>query len=73
MNTFERLCRILEEEFQINPDEITMETTFSEMGLGSLETVDAVMRIEEEFHVKISDEDMDNFHSVSDVCEYLQR
>ena len=73
MNTFERLCRILEEEFQINPDEITMETTFSEMGLGSLETVDAVMRIEEEFHVEISDEDMDNFHSVSDVCEYLQR
>lgn len=73
MNTFQRLCRILEEEFQIEAAEITMETTFSEMGLGSLETVDAVMRIEEEFSVEISDEDMEKFHCISDVCEYLQK
>lgn len=73
MNTFQRLCRILEEEFQIETAEVTMETTFSEMGLGSLETVDAVMRIEEEFHVEISDEDMEKFHCIADVCGYLEK
>lgn len=73
MTSFEKLCRIITEEFQIDVAEITEETTFSELGMGSLETVDAVMRIEEVFQVEISDEEMEKFHSISDVLDFLGR
>ena len=61
MTTFEKLCRIITDEFNLDDTELTMETTFSELGLDSLHLVDAVMRIEEEFGVEISDEEMEKF------------
>lgn len=72
MTTFEKLCRIITDEFNLDDTELTMETTFSELGLDSLQLVDAVMRIEEEFGVEISDEEMEKFHSLGDVCNFLQ-
>ncbi len=72
MTTFEKLCKILSEEFEIEKNSFTPETTFSELGLDSLQVVDAVMRIEEAFCVEISDEEMENFHSLSDVCKFLE-
>ena len=73
MTTFEKLCRILSLEFELNSDSLTPETTFSELGLDSLQVVDAIMRIEETFSVEISDEEMEKLHSLSDVCEFLER
>lgn len=72
MTCFEKLCGILSDEFQLETDYFTEETTFSEIGLDSLQLVDVVMRIEEVFQVEISDEEMENFHSLSDVCKFLQ-
>ena len=72
MTTFEKLCRIITDEFNLDDTELTMETTFSELGLDSLQLVDAVMRIEEEFGIEISDEEMEKFHSLGDVCNFLQ-
>ena len=72
MTTFEKLCDILSEEFDLSKNDFTSETTFSELGLDSLQVVDAVMRIEEVFGVEISDEEMERFHSLSDVCEFLE-
>ena len=72
MTTFQQLCNILSKEFDLNQDTLTPETTFSELQLDSLQTVDAVMRIEEAFSVDISDEEMENFHSLSDICKFLE-
>lgn len=72
MTTFEKLCDILSEEFDLSKYAFTPETTFSELGLDSLQVVDAVMRIEEVFGVEISDEEMESFHSLSDVCGFLE-
>lgn len=71
MNTFEKLCEILSDEFGFDKSEITDETTFAELGLDSLEMVDAIMRIEEEFGVEIPDEAFAAMHSVGDVTEFL--
>ena len=72
MTTFEKLCRILSDEFQIDKYAFTPETTFSELGLDSLQIVDAIMRIEEGFSVEISDEELESLHCLSDVCDLLQ-
>lgn len=72
MTTFQKLCDILSKEFDLGKDNITPETTFSELGLDSLQIVDAVMRIEETFGVEISDEEMEKFRSLSDVCNFLE-
>lgn len=72
MTTFEKLCRILSEEFDLDKSLFTADTTFAELGLDSLQIVDAVMRVEEEFSVEISDEEMEKLHSLSDVCNLLQ-
>ena len=72
MTTFEKLCGILSEEFNFSKDMYTPETTFSELGLDSLQVVDAVMRIEEVFGVEISDEELERFNSLSDVCGFLE-
>ena len=72
MTTFQKLCHILSKEFDLDKDAFTPETTFSELGLDSLQIVDAVMRIEEIFGVEISDEEMEKFHSLSDVCNFLE-
>lgn len=72
MTTFEKLCIILSKEFDIDKDAFTKEITFSELGLDSLQIVDAVMRIEEGFDVEISDEELEKLHCLSDVCELLQ-
>ena len=72
MTYFEKLCGILSDEFQLETESFTEETTFSEIGLDSLQLVDVVMRIEEVFQVEISDEEMEKFHSLSDVCKFLQ-
>lgn len=73
MTCFEKLCEILSNEFQLETTDLTKDTTFSEIGLDSLQLIDVVMRIEEVFQVEISDEEMESFHSLSDVCEFLQR
>lgn len=73
MTCFEKLCKILSTEFQLETKDLTEDTTFSEIGLDSLQIIDVVMRIEEEFQVEISDEEMEKFHSLADVCEFLQR
>ena len=72
MTTFQKLCDILSKEFDLCKDNITPEITFSELGLDSLQIVDAVMRIEETFGVEISDEEMEKFRSLSDVCNFLE-
>lgn len=72
MTTFQQLCNILSKEFDLNQDTLTPETTFSELQLDSLQIVDAVMRIEEAFSVDISDEEMEKFHSLSDICKFLE-
>ena len=48
-NTVERVAKILAEYRDVDPASITRETSFADIGLDSLDTVDLVMKLEEEF------------------------
>lgn len=71
MNTTEKLCKIFADEFNFNSLEITGETAFTELGLDSLDLVEAVMRVEDAFSIEIPDEAFSAFHTVGDVANYI--
>lgn len=51
--TFEKVRDLLAEKVEVEPETITEETTFSDLGVDSLDIVEFLMTIEDEFHVTI--------------------
>lgn len=70
---FERLCNILAEQFGVEPETIKPETTFVEdLGADSLDLVELMMSIEEEFDIgEISEQDAARIKTVGDVMGLL--
>ena len=71
---FEKLCDLISEQFSVEADTITMETTFTEdLGADSLDIVELSMALEEEFGVaEMSEEDIAGIATVGDLVNYLQ-
>lgn len=69
----EKLKAILSEQFDVEEDEITSETNIQDdLGADSLDVVDLIMSIEDEFEVEIPDEDVENIKTVDDVVKYIE-
>ena len=70
---FEKLQKIISEVLNIEPDEITMETTFvDDLGADSLDVFQIIMGIEEEFDIEIPTEEAENIHTVGDAVEKIK-
>ena len=71
---FEKLCDLISEQFGVEADTITMETTFTDdLGADSLDIVELSMALEEEFGVsEMSEEDIAGIAIVGDLVTYLQ-
>jgi acyl carrier protein len=71
---FERLCELIAEQFSVDAESITMETSFEEtLGADSLDIVELSMALEEEFDIgEIGDEDMSSITTVGDLVRFLQ-
>ena len=71
---FEKLCDLISEQFGVEADTITMETTFTDdLGADSLDIVELSMALEEEFGVsEMSEEDIAGIATVGDLVNYLQ-
>ena len=64
---------IIVEQLGVNPDQVTPEAKFIEdLGADSLDTVELVMALEEEFGQEIPDEEAEKLHSVGDVIKYIE-
>jgi NADH dehydrogenase (ubiquinone) 1 alpha/beta subcomplex 1 len=70
---YERIKQLLSGFDKVNdPSNITESAHFAnDLGLDSLDTVEVVMAIEEEFSIEIPDKDADNIHSVEKAVEYI--
>lgn len=70
---YEKLCAIIAEQFSLSEDSITMETSFvDDLGADSLDAVELIMALEEEFDIPEVDEEMVmQFHTVSDVFRFI--
>lgn len=70
---FEKVKKIIVEQLGVNPEEVTTESSFTEdLGADSLDTVELVMALEEEFEVEIPDEDAEKLTTVRTVLEYIK-
>lgn len=70
---FERIRDIVAEQLSIDPSEITEESSFiDDLGADSLDIVELIMALEEEFDMEIPDEDAEKISTVGDVIEYIK-
>lgn len=70
----ERLRATVAKELKQDVSSITPEHTLrGDLGLNSLDAIELMFRIEEEFDLSIPDDDMQGFVKVGDVIDYLQR
>ena len=71
--TFERLKKIIVEQLGVEEDDVTLEAAFVEdLNADSLDLVELIMSLEEEFGMEISDEDAEKIQKVSDAVEYIE-
>ena len=70
---FQTMKELVAEQFAVEPASVTMETTFEEdLGADSVDLVELVMAMEEEFEVgEIEEEDLGSLKSVGDAVNYL--
>jgi len=67
-----RVKDIVVEQLGVNPDEVTTEASFiDDLGADSLDTVELVMALEEEFECEIPDEDAEKITTVSQAVNYI--
>ncbi|MNK71515.1 Acyl carrier protein [compost metagenome] len=70
---FEKVKKIIVEQLGVNAEEVTSESSFTEdLGADSLDTVELVMALEEEFEVEIPDEDAEKLTTVRAVLDYIK-
>ena len=70
---FEKLKKIIAEVLNVDPDEITMETTFQDdLGADSLDVYRIIMGIEEEFDIEIPAETAEQVTTVEDAVEMIK-
>lgn len=72
-NLEENVKKLIAEQLNINPEEITEESSFMEdLGADSLDTVELVMALEEEFGIEIPDEEAEKIKTVGNAIEYIK-
>jgi acyl carrier protein len=68
----ERVRKIVVEQLGVKEDEVTLESSFvDDLGADSLDTVELVMALEEEFETEIPDEDAEKITTVQQAVDYI--
>ncbi|MGB0658316.1 MAG: acyl carrier protein [Gammaproteobacteria bacterium] len=74
MSVEERVIGIVAEQLSIGADEIKNESSFiDDLGADSLDTVELVMALEEEFDIEISDDEAENISTVQSAIDYINK
>lgn len=69
---FEKVKAILAEQFDVEEDSITTETNIQEdLGADSLDVVDLIMSIEDEFEFEVPDHEVENIKTVGALCDFI--
>ena len=70
---FEKVRDIIVDQLDADENDVTLESSIiDDLGADSLDVVDLVMSIEEEFDVEIPDEEVENIKTVGDIVKYIE-
>jgi len=73
MAVAEKIKSIISEQLGVKQEEVTPEASFiDDLGADSLDTVELVMALEEEFGIEIPDEDAEKITTVGDAIKYIE-
>ena len=71
--TFDKIKGIIAEQLGVEEDAISMETNLmKDLEADSLDAVEIIMAIEDEFDIEIPDEDAEKFQTVADIVSYVE-
>ncbi len=72
-DVFERLKAVVAKELRVDPETITLDSAFvDDLGADSLDMVELVMALEDEFGISITDEDAQQIRTIRDAVEYIE-
>jgi acyl carrier protein len=70
----ERVKKIIVDQLGVNPEQVTEEASFiDDLGADSLDTVELVMALEEEFGMEIPDEEAEKISTVKSAIDYIEK
>ena len=73
MSTFDRVKKVIVEQLDVSEEEVQPQASFVEdLGADSLDVVELVMGLEEEFDIEIPDEDAEKIGRVQDAVSYIE-
>jgi len=73
MDTFEKVKEIIVERLSVDGKDVTEDASFiDDLGADSLDTVELVMALEEEFGLEIPDEEAEKIVTVGDAVKYIE-
>ena len=74
MSVQDKVKKIIAEKLSVDLEEVVPEASFvDDLGADSLDLVELIMSMEEEFDVEISDEDAEKMVTVKDALEYIEK
>ncbi|WP_088363022.1 acyl carrier protein [Bacillus cereus] len=73
MTTFEKLSNMIADRLNVDQAEIKLESKFKDdLGADSLDTVEFIMELEDEFGIEVPDEEAEKLTTVGDVVTFLE-
>ena len=72
MNIEEKVKAIVSEQLEVAAEKLTTETTFEEIDADSLDIVELVMALEEEFDLEISDHEIEEIKTLGDIIKFIE-
>lgn len=73
LEVFEKIKGLICEQLEVDEEKIEMNTTFEDIDADSLDVVELVMALEEEFNLEIADEEVEKIKTVGDIVNYIEK
>ncbi len=72
MDIFETVKAIVVEQLGRKPEDVKRDTTFKDLDIDSLDMVELIMAVEEEFEISINDDEAENISNMTEVVEFVK-
>lgn len=69
---YEKIKMMISNQFNIDEDDITMDTSFrKDLGVDSIDLVELIMALEDEFDLEVEDDEVEKINTVGDAVNYI--